>query len=614
MLSVWLPLNGDLRNQGLANITATNNGATVDNNGKIGKCYSFDGNNLYGDWSEINTLTQISGCCWVYLNNLSSAQYFFHLGGQSSYPCKFSLDYEGSIRFQINGTEYISGITLTTGIWYHLAITWNGTMAKLYVNGIESYSKSASGSFSASNHFAIGARTNGTAGNTFAYAIKNGGKLSDIRFYDHALSPREVKQVSTALVLHYPLSMPGQENLLVTQISDNKWVNWRANATWDSTNTREKILGDDGKTWAHIIQNTTDGYGGYACDPSYNQIVIDSSKKYTWSCIAKAGAKENAEIVLWYHWRSTEGGANLSQSAKKFQLTSNPQRISWTLPQYTNDTYTVNRINLMMGTSGTGNNEIYFTDVKFEEGSRPTPWLPNPADTKYAALGFNDGIEYDVSGYNHNGTKHSITYDSDTPRYQVCSVLDGTSYIKIDTNEWMVQGAQALTWSIWAYSDDWSTETDGGRLVSCTESGGFNIEGGASGYLRVPFYVFKDSEGSSKGYVYYNSSIQLASLTPGWHLFTTTYSTEAIKTYVDGALTYSYSYTSYGIGFNKNARLFLGCEAATANSGGAYFNGKLSDFRLYYTTLSAEDVYNLYAVGASLSDTGVLFSNEVSEV
>jgi hypothetical protein len=85
----------------------------------------------------------------------------------------------------------------------------------------------------------------------------------------------------------------------------------------------------------------------------------------------------------------------------------------------------------MMGTSGTGNNEIYFTDVKFEEGSRPTPWLPNPADAIYSALGFNDGIEYDVSGYGRNGTKvGSITYDSDTPRYETSAVFDGSSDIR----------------------------------------------------------------------------------------------------------------------------------------------------------------------------------------
>ena len=38
-LQVWLPLTKDLRNQGLANVTVTNYGATLDNNGKLGKCY-----------------------------------------------------------------------------------------------------------------------------------------------------------------------------------------------------------------------------------------------------------------------------------------------------------------------------------------------------------------------------------------------------------------------------------------------------------------------------------------------------------------------------------------------------------------------------------------------
>ena len=46
-LQIWLPLNGNLDNNGLSNITVTNYGATVDDNGKIGKCYSFDGTDDY---------------------------------------------------------------------------------------------------------------------------------------------------------------------------------------------------------------------------------------------------------------------------------------------------------------------------------------------------------------------------------------------------------------------------------------------------------------------------------------------------------------------------------------------------------------------------------------
>ena len=40
-LQVWLPLNGDLHNQGLSNITMASKNVTIDNSGKIGKCYSF---------------------------------------------------------------------------------------------------------------------------------------------------------------------------------------------------------------------------------------------------------------------------------------------------------------------------------------------------------------------------------------------------------------------------------------------------------------------------------------------------------------------------------------------------------------------------------------------
>ena len=69
-LIVWLPLNGDLENQGLSNITITNNGATVDNNGKIGKCYRFgngsasnNGINLNDNFVSIGSECSIS--VWV---------------------------------------------------------------------------------------------------------------------------------------------------------------------------------------------------------------------------------------------------------------------------------------------------------------------------------------------------------------------------------------------------------------------------------------------------------------------------------------------------------------------------------------------------------------------
>ena len=60
-------------NQGLADITITNYGATVDNNGKIGKCYSFNDNYLVGNSGPLNiNTTEFSISCWVYFNNLNN--------------------------------------------------------------------------------------------------------------------------------------------------------------------------------------------------------------------------------------------------------------------------------------------------------------------------------------------------------------------------------------------------------------------------------------------------------------------------------------------------------------------------------------------------------------
>ena len=72
-LAVWLPLNGDLHNQGLNNINITNTNATLNDNGKIGKCYNFNGSNNYikGNTFLNNNSTAFSFSCWVNFNSIS---------------------------------------------------------------------------------------------------------------------------------------------------------------------------------------------------------------------------------------------------------------------------------------------------------------------------------------------------------------------------------------------------------------------------------------------------------------------------------------------------------------------------------------------------------------
>lgn len=222
-------------------------------------------------------------------------------------------------------------------------------------------------------------------------------------------------------------------------------------------------------------------------------------------------------------------------------------------------------------------------------------------------------IEYDVSGYQRNGTTNNITCNSDSPRYDVSSIFNGTnSYIKVNSNDWMVQGVSEMTINLWAYADDWADKT---KLFSCTESGGFNTESGASGYIRHPVHYYTNSTQTSTGYHYNNNAIKLADLSSGWHMFTFVDTNSKMDVYIDGEPYSTYSHTTYGIHYNTNARLFLGCEANTANPSSPYFNGKMSDFRIYYTALDDLDILALYNTPTSIANNGTLMTQgEISEV
>ena len=60
-LQIWLPLNGNLTQQGLSNVTVTNNGSvSVDDSGKIGKCYYFNRTNYLTTPIPFSTTTSMS--------------------------------------------------------------------------------------------------------------------------------------------------------------------------------------------------------------------------------------------------------------------------------------------------------------------------------------------------------------------------------------------------------------------------------------------------------------------------------------------------------------------------------------------------------------------------
>lgn len=612
-LQVWLPLNGDLQNKGLANIRIVSGTATFKNNGKTGnKCLDLHTCNRFY-CQKLANKKEFSFAFWYKPEtsestvNWNDVIYFYdknedesvsgNLRLQTSYNNSYILSVHANTSYNMipnSGGTYgsntlLSSSTATRDKWYHVVITLSEDKGlNAYINGELKWIVAHNGGH-ITGYFNLGQI--GSSGN-------EEGSMNDLRIFDHTLSLKEIKELSKGLVLHYPLDNNGlgkvNPNLLRYPVSNSKWTLWGYGDA-----LREKVILEDGKTWIHVKQQDTTRYDGYFIAPDNNQIIIDNTKKYTISCLAKAGNKTNAQLIIWWHWRSTEGGANIAQNNKRIVLTSTPTRIFYTLPQYTNQTYDVNRINIMMGSYKT-DNEIYFTDVKFEQGTQTTPWIPHIEDSEYSALGYDDTTIYDCSGYQNNGTANNITYSIDTPKYLSSSQFTtaSTSYVKVNGNNWMAQHAKEMTINFWAYAENWTTQTST-RLFSCTQGGGFNTQAGNSGYLRFPIYVCTNEAETTYAYKFDSQELKLADLTSGWHMFTYIYQAKTgTKVYVDGNLHHTYSNVSYGIRFNINARLFLGCQANAANPQSPWFAGKESDFRLYYTILNEQDIKELYQTSA----------------
>ena len=240
-LIVWLPLNGNLNNQGLdGDITVTNSGATVDNNGKIGKCYSFT-TSQYIELSNLpfSSLTHCSISFWIKVTGKGSSGWLPFTGQSTSYyllatSAGTGAFYNSTNNVGTNGKFYIDGVKGTTPAamneWHHYVVTDVNlsTWTKFYIN-----------KYSAAWNFT--------------------GSVNDVRIYDHCLSKKEVKEISQGLVLHYKLD----DEYIETTINISKQVNCSG---WNNSGTSSLVNNDSSlfnlpypNTKNCSITQTTDG-------------------------------------------------------------------------------------------------------------------------------------------------------------------------------------------------------------------------------------------------------------------------------------------------------------------------------------------------------------------
>ena len=629
-LQVWLPLNGDLRNQGLSDLSFSGEErfVTVDNNGKIGKCYhnsgfynnGFTAGGLVSD-KEINLGQNQSMFCWFKFQTLNS-QSSLGAGLVSQHRYASNQGMGITIKYVSATTGYLSvntgngtgrtynvhcGTTLLQAeTWYHGGYTYDGSTIKIYVNGILEGTYTMPNMKIVSDYLTVFCWSlNGTTGNVIHGNYKLNGYLNDVRIYDHTLSPREVKELSKGLVLHMPLAAPGGENMVKNSNFSQDFINWQ------NPNNNFDIVEKDGYRCVHVSggMNATkyirQDIISYIDTSNLDQTYIVSADIYAENIVK---GTSNYFLNPFYFGGSYNKNGSSSWLGATFinptdgenqKVFYNNQGKGWV---HVKALIKFDQVPLSMyyypyARDFTG--DIYIKNIKIEKGSIATPWTPNPADPEYTAMGFNDGIEYDVSGYGHNGTKGGTTYSSDTARYNASISFDGIDDLVLLQNFDITNIINnQCTISFWIKPNG--------------ENGARSVYFGA--YSAVTWSIEKTT--SNKLRLYWNADPDLVtnlSIVDGqWqHIAITKNGLNDLKVYLNGILIQSLTTNHPNKTFSTTWR--IGKDVRTND--GTPYKGLMSDFRIYATALSAEDVLALYNTPESLTNTGTLLTQgEFTEV
>ena len=572
-LQVWLPLNGNLNNQGLSAVTST--GGTVNNTGILGKCYACSSSSYITIQNPVTDKYDFSFSFWMKVpTTLSSVgawntMFLFRVLNINNNSTETSVgiswtDYNNIKIYDEANHQNIwmaPGNQFNYDKWCHYTITHTGndssTTIKVYTDGI------LRGTFNNSHRLVLrsgnillGSGINPSYGPIY---------FNDFRLYDHCLSAKEVKEISKGLLCHYKLDNNGfgNPNLITTM----------------SSGGRTTLNGKYGLN-ADFSQNA-DTYGYFNVSPA---LELDST--YTLSFDVSnfpVGGAWNFKL-----WNNANYDIGTITKDGHYTYTFVPSESK--LPSGYNLT------KFLFDDGGRTNpvGMVYFTNFKIEKGNKSTPWCPHTSDSLYISLGLDSTTESDCSGLSNNGTKIGGLSSSTNPlsiRYESCYDFDGnTGSIQIPNLSTLVPSGE-FTMNCWIYHDNtWSSK---GYETIFGGPSGFELEAKNSSTNSPVLYAYSWGKGSA---VYELNK---------WNMITMTRNASEAKFYINGELKITGS-----AGTIPSGNYFIGAWNTSSQQN---YKGRISDFRLYSTVLSVEDIKELYNTSASIDKNGNMYAYEFKE-
>lgn len=595
-LRVWLPLNGNLNNQGLSSCTITNSGATIDTGGKIGKTYLFDANDDFISIDSADMRNIFKGgsnpftiAFWVYNTKTTGNRAVpfgdYGLSGTVGFNLEINSsagNWNNDIRFYWNGNpDYrATGTELTTNAWVHLVITYDGGKVDFYRNGI--LVNTRNGTLNTLNKtsgaFYLG-RDNRTGGTAF------GGKINDFRVYDECLSQKQIKEISKCLVAHYKLDSQFRSNRNITlgyygTTTNSGWGAHRGTATYTEEENNSGLPFKKVTKFVVTYDTSLGSGGGTSVYPPSRYDVLGNTQ-YTYSTYVKAEdnfSYLNANFLYRYEYNSA--GTNLIEggicSRDRMQYIGNGWYRVW--GTFTTKTDTV-KIALPFYTYCSKNNVYYLGGQQLELGGTMTPYI----DNTYSLL----ENEPDSSGYGYNGTQSgTLSYNSDSPRYESSTTF--TSALVNSSAGTILANSKDFTINGWFYhvsGTNYYASAESYNTSVCLENG--------------RFFVYPASGSAYVGTWSATNNV--------WQMLTLVHDgvAKTLTLYVNG---------SQRAQVATNGTIYLN---NTLNIGGrqntAGYNGSISDFRIYATALSADDILTMYKNSGIIDNKGNVYAYEFKE-
>lgn len=617
-LVAWFPLNGNINNNGLSGTITT--GTPSYNTGKINAQALSLSTKVSGTipelvgaktwsisfWCLINADDTLSGD-WVDILGVHDRKSDDSATGEFRWETCYGSQKNNVAIGQYDNTVYATmttngaALTATKGGWHFCAAVtdFEKGVVSIYLDSTLKYTKVHAGGWLLGD-FWLGQNN----------AVN--GSIQDVRFYNHALSKKEVLELNKGLIMHLPLDWGGNPNMIKNSYT---WMGKNLGSSNGASETRiytKTMLEDDTAPCKWVlkcqVQNAGSSqlggcgvYYGYSAQGLALTDLIEN-ETYTYSFWAKSDSGVSSGL----------GSGSICESQTKLSDTGfGALNSNWRKHTVTFTWTKTTKLTACFYTTVPAGTTIDFEvcGIKLEKGSKATPYIPNVEETAYINDSYSTKYLQDCSGYNYTVSGYGSNNTS-------CISPKGSSGTNCGSGSCIVLGKTCkiqypMSFAFWFNTSDLNNSNN--RLISCTEGGGWNIE------LNGNYLCWTTGTGtSSNAYKYCISTKTYTELQGAWHHVACTYDGLKSQIYIDGELSKETTHftTATPLYYNANNGVFLAAEAggSATNPGTTYTTEtKLADFRMYATVITADDIKELYQVGMQIDKSGNIYCNELVE-